>query len=102
MHPKTHFKDTVDRVEKSCHSKRMHVRLHLLLLALSFTHFACTLQVHLSAWREEATQSDTDMVNIPTRSPSPTIESDGDSDDSYEKVSAPPDKDGWHVIPDSS
>src|SRR5882762_10081140 len=27
MYPKTQFKDTVDRVEKLCHSKRMHVRL---------------------------------------------------------------------------
>jgi hypothetical protein len=25
MYPKTQFKDTVDRVEKLCHSKRMHV-----------------------------------------------------------------------------
>ena len=26
MYPKTQFKDTVDRVERLCHSKRMHVR----------------------------------------------------------------------------
>lgn len=29
MYPKTQFKDTVERVEKLCHSKRMHVRFRL-------------------------------------------------------------------------
>lgn len=33
LYPKTRFKETVDRVEKLCHSKRMQVRADLLLIS---------------------------------------------------------------------
>ena len=34
LYPKTQFSDTVNRIEKLCHSKRMHVRVKLMLLLI--------------------------------------------------------------------
>lgn len=50
MYPKTQFKDTVERVEKLCHSRRMHVSraLHV------FTHHLNIIQSKLSVYRDEA------------------------------------------------
>ncbi|KAI0306438.1 replication fork protection component Swi3-domain-containing protein [Multifurca ochricompacta] len=65
LYPKTRFKETVDRVEKLCHSKRMQVWLY-------FISVQCLLdvvrQVALSVWRDEGRNSDTglDLVG-PTR-----------------------------------
>jgi replication fork protection complex subunit Csm3/Swi3 len=57
LYPKTRFKETIDRVEKLCHSKRIQV-----CLALSPFHFGASRisnglffwQVALSVWRDEA------------------------------------------------
>jgi len=36
LYPKTRFKETIDRVEKLCHSKRMQVRLVFTFVPLGY------------------------------------------------------------------
>ncbi|KAF8503422.1 replication fork protection component Swi3-domain-containing protein [Russula emetica] len=65
LYPKTRFKETVDRVEKLCHSKRM--------------------QVALSVWRDEA-KGLVNGVRLPTAD-----DDDNDSDEDSEADGAPRD-----------
>ena len=50
LHPKLKFHDTVVRIEKMCHTKRMQVGVHLREVLLHLISF----QVALSVWRDEA------------------------------------------------
>jgi replication fork protection complex subunit Csm3/Swi3 len=50
MYPPGQFRDTVERIEKLCHSRRMNVRGLLLYQRLILMF----LQVSLSVWRDEA------------------------------------------------
>ncbi|KAG6369762.1 replication fork protection component Swi3-domain-containing protein [Boletus reticuloceps] len=52
MYPKTSFKDTVNRVEKLCHSKRMQVKTPAYLAGLSSLTYIHH-KVRLSVWRDE-------------------------------------------------
>jgi replication fork protection complex subunit Csm3/Swi3 len=90
LYPKTRFKETVDRVEKLCHSRRMQVRA--LTDFISFVVSPrCRLliitllgKVALSVWRDEA-KGLVNAVHLPT------ADDDNDSDEDSEADGAPRD-----------
>ncbi|KAI9446322.1 replication fork protection component Swi3-domain-containing protein [Lactarius indigo] len=75
LYPKTRFKETVDRVEKLCHSKRM--------------------QVALSVWRDEA-KGLINGVRLPTQGNN----NDEDSSDTDSDAAAPPPGDATAIVDD--
>ena len=84
LYPKTRFKETVDRVEKLCHSKRMQVCIDLYFILLSLRIDHPIVKVALSVWRDEA-QGLVNGVRLPP------ADDDNDSDeDSDENGGVPP------------
>lgn len=54
LHPKLKFRDTVLRIEKLCHSRRLQVNLRFKFHAPHASDSASVGQVALSVWRDEA------------------------------------------------
>ena len=93
LYPKTRFKETVDRVEKLCHSKRMQVRIDSFFLYY-LSHIDHTIvKVALSVWRDDA-QGLVNGVRLPPVDDS--SDSDSDTDGGVprgnEAVTAPADE----------
>ncbi|KAH9079556.1 Swi3-domain-containing protein [Lactarius deliciosus] len=78
LYPKTRFKETVDRVEKLCHSKRM--------------------QVALSVWRDEAKG----LINGVRLPPQGDNNDDDNSDTDSDAIVPPPEGDGLTLSSDDA
>jgi replication fork protection complex subunit Csm3/Swi3 len=77
MFPKMQFRDTIDRVERLCRSKRMHVCLFLARLSNILLSFFVA-QVALSTWR--------DLDNAPA----PEDDDNADAEDDQAAAQHPP------------
>jgi replication fork protection complex subunit Csm3/Swi3 len=80
LYPKTRFKETVDRVEKLCHSKRMQVRVIWFFLSSQISIITIG-KVALSVWRDEANG----LVNG-AQPPAADDNNDSDSDSDSDRV----------------
>ena len=79
LYPKTRFKETVDRVEKLCHSKRMQVCFDLFFFyPLSDINYT-TGKVALSVWRDDA-QGLVNGVWLPPADDNDDSDEDSDAD----------------------